>query len=165
MRFLINCGYPPPLLIRSGHTTHLMSPDPAPALGMWELGSDGHGTHTSSFRPGDTLLLYTDGVVEARDSSRTFYPLEQRVALWTRSSPRALVQRIEQDLCAHADGALGDDAALLAIQRIPHRAPGSTSATWSTPKALTTPATRPDHRPDHGTGRPDHEPPRQVSSR
>ncbi|MFD4956549.1 PP2C family protein-serine/threonine phosphatase [Streptomyces sp. NPDC058451] len=116
---MINCGHPPPLLIRSGHTTHPMSPDPAPPLGMWELGSDGHATHTSSFRPGDTLLLYTDGVVEARDSSRTFYPLEQRVALWTRSSPRALVQRIEQDLCAHADRALADDAALLAIQRIP----------------------------------------------
>ncbi|MFV5997938.1 PP2C family protein-serine/threonine phosphatase [Streptomyces sp. NPDC056231] len=116
---MINCGHPPPLLIRSGRTTHLMSPDPAPPLGMWELGSDGHGTHTSSFRPGDTLLLYTDGVVEARDSSHTFYPLEQRVTLWTRNSPRALVQRIEQDLCAHTDGALADDAALLAIQRTP----------------------------------------------
>ncbi|MFB6958904.1 PP2C family protein-serine/threonine phosphatase [Streptomyces sp. NPDC056309] len=116
---VINCGHPPPLLIGSGRTTHLVSPDPAPPLGMWGLGSDGHGMHTSLFRPGDTLLLYTDGVVEARDSSRTFYPLEQRVALWTRSSPRALVQRIAQDLCAHADGALADDAALLAIQRTP----------------------------------------------
>ncbi|MER8084792.1 SpoIIE family protein phosphatase [Streptomyces sp. NPDC094048] len=86
---------------------------------MRGLGADGHRTHTSSFRPGDTLLLYTDGVVEARGSSRTFYPLEQRVALWTRSSPRALVQRIEQDLCAHTDGTLADDAAILAIQRTP----------------------------------------------
>ncbi|WP_174977490.1 PP2C family protein-serine/threonine phosphatase [Streptomyces hygroscopicus] len=116
---VINCGHPPPLLIRSGRTTHLTTPDPAPPLGMWDLGPDGHGTYTSSFRPGDTLLLYTDGVVEARDRSRTFYPLERRVAHWNRSSPRALVQRIQQDLYAHADGTLADDAAILAIQRTP----------------------------------------------
>ncbi|MFF7140888.1 PP2C family protein-serine/threonine phosphatase [Streptomyces nodosus] len=116
---MINCGHPPPLLIRSGRTTQLMSPDPAPPLGMWDLEPGDHGTHTFSFRPGDTLFLYTDGVVEARDSNRTFYPLEERVALWGRSSPRALVQRIEQDLCAHTDGALADDAAILAVQRTP----------------------------------------------
>ncbi|MEV5086040.1 SpoIIE family protein phosphatase [Streptomyces sp. NPDC056159] len=64
------------------------------------------------------MLLYTDGVMEARDRSRAFYPLQERVAQWTQNNPKTLVQCVEQDLLAHA-GALGDDAAILAIQRTP----------------------------------------------
>ncbi|WP_199836541.1 PP2C family protein-serine/threonine phosphatase [Streptomyces sp. CB01373] len=114
---VVHCGHPPPFLIRQGHVVSLTSPRPAPPLGMSGLRPGAYDTHAFSFRPGDTLLLYTDGVVEARDSSRAFYPLEERIAQWARCGPRTLVQHVEQDLLAHADGALGDDAALLAIRR------------------------------------------------
>ncbi|MFE7995125.1 SpoIIE family protein phosphatase, partial [Streptomyces shenzhenensis] len=60
-----------------------------------------------------------DGVMEARDPTRTFYPLEERVAHCAKNSPTALVYHVQQDLLAHAHGALCDDAALLAIQRSP----------------------------------------------
>ncbi|WP_445527544.1 PP2C family protein-serine/threonine phosphatase [Streptomyces cyslabdanicus] len=116
---VVHCGHPPPFLIRQGHVVAMTSPRPAPPLGMSGLRPGAYDLHAFSFRPGDTLLLYTDGVVEARDRSRAFYPLEERVAQWARCGPGTLVQHVVEDLLAHTDGALGDDAALLAIRRAP----------------------------------------------
>ncbi|MFJ3821881.1 PP2C family protein-serine/threonine phosphatase [Streptomyces nodosus] len=116
---MINCGHPPPLLVRRGQVRCLSCADPAPPLGMWGLAPDDHPTYSFCFQFSDSLLLYTDGVVEARDRDRNFYPLEQRIAFWTRSSPKTLVQHIERDLSAHCHGALCDDAAVLALQRTP----------------------------------------------
>ncbi|MGW3463959.1 SpoIIE family protein phosphatase, partial [Streptomyces olivaceoviridis] len=31
---------------------------------------------------GDTLLLYTDGLIEARDATGSFYPVLERAAAW-----------------------------------------------------------------------------------
>ncbi|GGU82327.1 hypothetical protein GCM10010211_55390 [Streptomyces albospinus] len=115
---MTHCGHPPPLLVSHGGVTTAESTRPAPPLGMCGLVPDLYTLHEFAFWPGDTLLLYTDGVIEARDHNNAFYPLAERVAQWTRSSPEALVQNIQRDLLAHAEGSLGDDAALLAIQRV-----------------------------------------------
>ncbi|MEU6478188.1 PP2C family protein-serine/threonine phosphatase [Streptomyces sp. NPDC047017] len=112
-----HAGHPPPLLIRHGRVTPIDSPHPAPPLGMGELVPGGHDARAFTFAAGDTLLLYTDGVIEARDGDDAFYPLAERVAQWGRCGPEALVQRIRRDLLAHADGTLGDDAAVVAIHR------------------------------------------------
>lgn len=72
-----------------------------------------------TFEVGDTLVLYTDGVIEARDRAGDFYPFTQRAAQWTECNPKALLHHIRRDLLAHAGGRLGDDAALIAIHRPP----------------------------------------------
>ncbi|MGW4048474.1 PP2C family protein-serine/threonine phosphatase [Streptomyces sp. NPDC004721] len=104
---VVHCGHPPPFL-RRGHVKPVTSSHPAPPLGMSGLGPETYDTHTFSFHAGDTLLLYTDGFMEARDSSRAFYPLQERVAQWAKSNPKTLVQRLrmrsERRCCAGHGG-------------------------------------------------------------
>ncbi len=77
---IYSCGHPPPILISPGGVTVLEVPAPAPPLGLLTLG-DGSGAGRSlPFRPNDQLLLYTDGVTEARDREHVFYPLDERLA-------------------------------------------------------------------------------------
>src|SRR6202020_2779667 len=57
-----NCGHLPGLILRGDHTLDRLAPT-CPALGLfenWQCAID-----ESSLSPGDTLVLYTDGVTEA----------------------------------------------------------------------------------------------------
>ncbi|MFG2637858.1 PP2C family protein-serine/threonine phosphatase [Streptomyces sp. NPDC048362] len=114
---MTSCGHPPPLLLSPGHVVTVPSLHPSPPLGV-HAGAE-HTLDVFSFEPGDTLLLYTDGVVEARDAHGRFYPLAERVARWTEDSPEALMHHLRRDLLAHAGGRLDDDAALIALHRTP----------------------------------------------
>ncbi|MDX2705776.1 PP2C family protein-serine/threonine phosphatase [Streptomyces sp. PA03-6a] len=116
---LVTCGHPPPLRLHEGCVTPLDMPAPAPPLGLTQFAGGEPSVLTFAFEPGDTLLLYTDGVVEARDVAGAFYPLTGRLAGQPAGDPEALVERLCTDLLAYAGGCLGDDAAVLAISRSP----------------------------------------------
>jgi serine phosphatase RsbU (regulator of sigma subunit) len=63
------------------------------------------------------LLLYTDGVTEARDSRRVFYPLEKRLpGLAEAANGTGLLDRLRDDLLRYAGAPLHDDAAMLLIR-------------------------------------------------
>ncbi|MFG2490573.1 PP2C family protein-serine/threonine phosphatase [Streptomyces caniferus] len=121
---MINCGHPPPLLLHQHHVTALDPRHTEPPLGMCELPRTGLTVDPFVFEGDDTLLLYTDGIIEARSSDGSFYPLAERVAQWTDSGPEALLHHIRADLIAHVGGQLNDDAAAVAIQRSPKLASG-----------------------------------------
>ncbi|MFE3907773.1 SpoIIE family protein phosphatase, partial [Streptomyces sp. NPDC059153] len=76
-----------------------------------------------TFEGGDMLVLYTDGVIEARSPSGAFYPLAERVASFPATNPDTLLHHIHRDLLDHVGGHLGDDAALLVIERTPSHRP------------------------------------------
>lgn len=114
---MTSCGHPPPLLLSPGHAVTVPSLHPSPPLGVHS--SAEHTLDVFSFEAGDTLLLYTDGVMEARDTRGRFYPLTERVVRWTDDSPEALMHHVRRDLLAHAGGRLNDDAALIALNRTP----------------------------------------------
>ncbi|MGW2558966.1 PP2C family protein-serine/threonine phosphatase [Streptomyces sp. NPDC001514] len=116
---LINCGHPPPLLLRDGLVVPLDVRHRVPPLGLTEFVQCDLSEETFAFEPGDIVLLYTDGVIEARDRAGTFYPLEERVITWSARGPHALLSRLCSDLLRHAGGHLGDDAAMVAIERMP----------------------------------------------
>ncbi|MEU1421358.1 PP2C family protein-serine/threonine phosphatase [Kitasatospora sp. NPDC005751] len=115
---LIDCGHPPPLRLRADGVTALDARRPAPPLGLGELAPGGYEVDEFAFLPGDRLLIYTDGVIEARDARRRFYPLTERVTAWSADPPEALVQQVRHDLLAHAGGRLDDDAAIVAVERL-----------------------------------------------
>ncbi|MGW4161866.1 PP2C family protein-serine/threonine phosphatase [Streptomyces sp. NPDC004788] len=115
---LVNCGHPPPLLLRDGRVVPLDSADTSPPLGLSDVLSPDVTVETFPFGVGDVLLLYTDGVIEARDHSRAFYPLAERLTAWAGEDPPTLLSRLRADLQAYAGGHLGDDAALVAVQRL-----------------------------------------------
>ncbi|GAA0317808.1 PP2C family protein-serine/threonine phosphatase [Streptomyces polychromogenes] len=115
---LVNCGHPPPILLRAGRVIPLETAGASPPLGLADLVSPEVTVETFPFGVGDVLLLYTDGVVEARDRSRAFYPLRQRLAAWSGDDPPALLEHLRADLEAYAGGHLGDDVALVAVERL-----------------------------------------------
>ncbi|MGC0334359.1 serine phosphatase RsbU (regulator of sigma subunit) [Streptomyces sp. SAI-170] len=122
---LINCGHPPPLLLRHGRVVPLETRHPAPPLGLGGFAGTEFSVAAFAFEQGDIALLYTDGVIEARDRDGTFYPLAQRVAGMADKGPGTLLARLRQDLIRHAGGHLGDDAAMVAIERLPRPPLGS----------------------------------------
>ncbi|MGW6745055.1 PP2C family protein-serine/threonine phosphatase [Streptomyces sp. NPDC055025] len=118
---MVNCGHPPPLLLHGHHVQVLHSHSPAPPLGVCEPYETVYGTDSFTFESNDTLLLYTDGVIEARSPEGVFYPLAERVASFPKSSPEALLRRVHEDLLSHTGKHLADDAALMVIERTPSR--------------------------------------------
>ncbi len=75
----------------------------------------------SRLEPGDTLLGYTDGVVEANASDGGFYTMDRLVALLATpaDSAASLLDRIASSLQEHIGEAdQFDDVTLLAIRRI-----------------------------------------------
>jgi serine phosphatase RsbU (regulator of sigma subunit) len=76
----------------------------------------------SRLEPGDILLGYTDGVVEANASDGEFFTMERLVATLEApaSSAADLLDRIADSLQVHIGEAdQFDDVTLLAIRRIP----------------------------------------------
>ncbi|WP_369394526.1 PP2C family protein-serine/threonine phosphatase [Streptomyces sp. CG1] len=85
---MINCGHPPPLLLHDGQVTVLHARRPVPPLGMCELPAPSHRADPFTFEDGDTLLLYTDGVTEARSPQGAFYPSPSAPPPRPRPDPR-----------------------------------------------------------------------------
>ncbi len=99
--------------------TRVNVPAPALPLRLMSLGGTSGAEHTVPLQPGDGLLLYTDGVTEARDARRQFYPLEDRVAALaagTGGLDGDLLDRLRDDLVRHVGAPLDDDAALLLVR-------------------------------------------------
>ncbi|MFI9045677.1 PP2C family protein-serine/threonine phosphatase [Streptomyces sp. NPDC053427] len=120
----ITCGHPPPLLLRDGEPVILHAKRTALPIGLGVLAGDpDYEVETFPFEPGDVLLLYTDGVTEARDSRGAFYPLVERAASWSTRSPQQLLRCLREELLTHTDGRLGDDAAAVAVRRLPSHPP------------------------------------------
>ncbi|MCX5083989.1 PP2C family protein-serine/threonine phosphatase [Streptomyces sp. NPDC056210] len=114
---MISCGHPPPIVLRDGRPTNMDARNPAPPLGLGELLHPRYRVDSFPFEPGDLLLLYTDGVTEARDSTGTFYPLAERITGWNGKSPDAFLDHLHRDLLHYVGGRLNDDAAMIAIER------------------------------------------------
>jgi hypothetical protein len=78
------------------------------------------------FTPGDRLVLYTDGFIEARDRRGRFHDLAARVRAHAGRPLEDMVAVLRRDLLRHVHDDLDDDAALVAIERLPGGGVGGT---------------------------------------
>ncbi|MFE3167483.1 PP2C family protein-serine/threonine phosphatase [Streptomyces sp. NPDC059224] len=132
---VLNCGHPPPLLIRPGEVSELDRGRSGPPLNLGMLVGDPYRVDTYPFGPGDQLLLYTDGVTETRDPEGSFYPLLQRLRSWGPMPPPELLARLHQDLQTYSGDQLQDDTAALTAFLLPSEAAGTADAGPDEPDA------------------------------
>ncbi|MFG2608448.1 PP2C family protein-serine/threonine phosphatase [Streptomyces sp. NPDC048514] len=113
---ILNCGHPPPLLLNRETLRALEPSAPSPLLNLAELMGDRYHIDSFDVAPGDVLLLYTDGVAEARARDGEFFPL----AAWMRrqppTAPGELLTALHHELLHHSRGQLDDDIAALAVR-------------------------------------------------
>jgi serine phosphatase RsbU (regulator of sigma subunit) len=116
-----NAGHPFPLLLRGGKLIKLLETEPRPPLGLGELAAEPHVVGQEQLEPGDNVVLYTDGVVEARSPDGEFFGVERladlvRTQLAGGLSPPETMRRAVRELLAHHQGQLTDDATLLMLE-------------------------------------------------
>jgi PAS domain S-box-containing protein len=114
-------GHPPPLVLRSGGYVEEIGL-PSRALGVFPDPELGEGT--SALRAGDAVVLYTDGVTEARSVDGSFFG-EGRLRSLLRSctglDASAIAEELRRAVLNFQQGEPRDDLAVLVL-RVPERA-------------------------------------------
>lgn len=110
-------GHPPPLLLRANRTVKALQYGRRVPLGV--SGRDVAVVH-EQLEPGDRLLLYTDGITEARDSRGRSFGTDWLIDFAERSGADGLpasetLRRLAHDVLEHQGGLLQDDATLLMV--------------------------------------------------
>ena len=115
---IVNRGHPPPLLLTDGDARFIDPSEPTLPLGMSELSKGPVDCiEEVPFPQGVQLLLYTDGLSEARDDSGEFFEPDKALAERIFGDPETLLDAVLVDVQAHTGGASADDMALMALQR------------------------------------------------
>jgi serine phosphatase RsbU (regulator of sigma subunit) len=119
------CGHPPPLLVRPDGTAELLRVPPGLPLGL----GGGHDSVTMPWHTGDRLLLYTDGVSEARGPDGEFVSLLSLAAV-IRGKPiedamEAFLETLRRQV---PGGELSDDAALVLLENASEVTPETSAA-------------------------------------
>ncbi|MFC4032169.1 PP2C family protein-serine/threonine phosphatase [Streptomyces polygonati] len=114
----VNCGHPQPYLL--GLCSYpLPLGDPLPPLGLLE-DSGAAVPAGGRIATGEGLLLYTDGIQDARDRTGRFFPLPDIVIRATAPSPLsgpAVAAGLRTAVQRHTGGRLADDMAVLVLVR------------------------------------------------
>ncbi|MFF5105183.1 PP2C family protein-serine/threonine phosphatase [Streptomyces sp. NPDC000134] len=124
-----NCGHPAPLLIRDHQLLiGALEREPDPPMGLpATLTPQPRQTHEFPLEPGDRVLMYTDGVTEARTREAELMGLERfadyviRATAGGELAPESL-RRLIHSILDTQTGRLRDDATLLMFEwRPPQR--------------------------------------------
>jgi hypothetical protein len=114
----INAGHPEPLIVRGSSLVRLPHCPPSRPLGLQESRPDCCETR---LEPGDRLVLFTDGITEARSPQGEFFG-EQRLSDFISAAAAAgdpapeTVRRLMRHVLTHQAGQLQDDASIVVLE-------------------------------------------------
>ncbi|RBY79906.1 serine/threonine-protein phosphatase [Geodermatophilus sp. TF02-6] len=114
----INAGHPVPLILRGSALVRPPSCPPSRPLGLQE---GKPACCETRLEPGDRLLLYTDGITEARSPQGEFFG-EQRLADFVSAATAAgdpapeTVRRLMRRVVTHQADQLQDDASIVVLE-------------------------------------------------
>jgi serine phosphatase RsbU (regulator of sigma subunit) len=113
-----SAGHPAPLLLRSGQFVKTLESDVGLPFGL----NDPERTPaTERLEPGDRLLLYTDGIIDARSPSGDFFGVDRLADLVARADASdqpvpETMRRLMHAVLDHPAGALHDDGTALLVE-------------------------------------------------
>jgi serine phosphatase RsbU (regulator of sigma subunit) len=114
----INAGHPAALLLRNGQVVKELDEGINPPLGLHD---EVPTIMEERLEPGDRIVLYTDGVTEARDGMRNLFGVDRLVDFVTRAAADELpapetLRRLNRAILEHQEGNLQDDATTLLVE-------------------------------------------------
>jgi len=113
---LVSCGHPLPLLIHDDGTADFVTLPYGLPLGLGGV----HEGKTVYWRAGDRLLLYTDGLSEARNDDGEFFPLIDHAKTLASSTPDEALKSLLENVRLHVRGGqLEDDLAVILLENRP----------------------------------------------
>jgi len=117
-----NGGHSPPLLVDRHGNARSVGEATGTIVGMLE--NQEYANAEMRLLPGETLLLFTDGITEARSPGGEFYG-EGRIRAFLEAnhgkSAEALCDTLEKEICDFQKMNLADDLTILALRRIGSR--------------------------------------------
>ena len=110
---LVICGHPPPLRL----TPHGCLQPLTPAAYATPLGLHPDiRASTFTVSPGDRVVFYTDGLIEARDRAGRFFQLSDNLGALRQASLETAADELLDRLRAHSGRKLDDDVAVLLFE-------------------------------------------------
>ncbi len=114
----VNAGHPAPMVLRRGGVVARLDQGRRMPLG---LGDPQVEVATIRLEPGDRILMFTDGVTEARDRTGDAFGEERLIQLFRQQSAGRLpapetLRRLCHAALDHYDGPPADDATLLLVE-------------------------------------------------
>lgn len=120
---VVNFGHEPPLVVAADGVRSLPMGEGLP-IGLGALGGGLPPTMRLPLAEGETLLLVTDGVSEARDAAGEFFSMRDQVVRALAEDPGVaepgnLVRFVRDGTLRHSGGHLEDDTTIFAVRRRP----------------------------------------------
>jgi hypothetical protein len=114
-------GHPAPLLLRGSRVVKTLEAETGLPLGLGKPLGEARAASLEDLEPGDRMILFTDGVVEARTARGDFFGLERLAYLVARHAAAGYpapetMRRLMHEILAHQEGGLDDDATTVLVE-------------------------------------------------
>jgi AcrR family transcriptional regulator len=118
----INCGHPPPLVLRADDSIEQLMTEPALPLGLFEK-QRRFTRHQRRLDDGERLILHSDGITARRTPEGLFGldGIERAVRAAPSRSATAIARAIQEAVLSAAEDPLQDDAVAIALAPTPDR--------------------------------------------